>query len=185
MGSQRYPQHLGATTVLQTTVAAVSIFATSHSEWQHQNSIYRSHSFFCCYITSTRYISVPASDMAIAHQHKHFSDQLHSQMVFFWMCGSIIAYHKLCDYSVNECHVQPLLAMHDRSFVLKCSMKLHVARLSFMAVWLVICWSYIDYSKLSPHKSAIFNGSYTRAHMSTHQTLISTKVGGGGWADIP
>ena len=27
MGSQRYPQHLGATAVLQTTVAAVSIFA--------------------------------------------------------------------------------------------------------------------------------------------------------------
>ena len=28
MGSQRYPQHLGATTVLQTTVAAVSIIAS-------------------------------------------------------------------------------------------------------------------------------------------------------------
>ena len=27
VGSERYPQHLGATTVLQTTVAAVSIFA--------------------------------------------------------------------------------------------------------------------------------------------------------------
>ena len=27
MGSQRYTQHLGATTILQTTVAAVSIFA--------------------------------------------------------------------------------------------------------------------------------------------------------------
>ena len=27
VGSQRYPQHLGATTILQTTVAAVSIFA--------------------------------------------------------------------------------------------------------------------------------------------------------------
>ena len=27
VGSQRYPQHSGATTILQTTVAAVSIFA--------------------------------------------------------------------------------------------------------------------------------------------------------------
>ena len=46
------------------------------------------------------------------------------------------------------------LAVHDRSFALKRGIKL--VRLSFTAVYQVTYWSYIDYSKFSPHKPGIW-----------------------------
>ena len=47
-----------------------------------------------------------------------------------------------------------LLAVNHRFFVLKHDIKL--VRLSFMAVYRVTYWSYLDYSKLRPHKPAIW-----------------------------
>jgi hypothetical protein len=76
------------------------------------------------------------------------------------------------------------LAMHDRSFALKRGIRW--TRFSFVAVWQVTYWCYLDFLKFSPYRSTIwaafFQGSYTWAHIWVNirpWQEIEPKLGGG------
>ena len=84
----------------------LQIEKTRFSEWQQQKQYLSiAVGFFRWYnSTSTRFISVPALDLALVHKRKHFSYQLHSQMAFLWTRGSIIAYQgHVTINSVRKC----------------------------------------------------------------------------------
>ena len=74
--------------------------------------------FFCCHNTSsTQVISVSTSSLAIVHTRKHFSYQLLSRIVFFWMYRTMMYIPRSCDYNVNVHHVQPSLSLSSDTVI--------------------------------------------------------------------